>query len=47
MRMDPIKSNPRTLAERVTDPSDSEPLDIPFIILGAAIIALAFFAWIS
>ncbi len=47
MKYDPIQIDRKTLAERVTDHTDSEPLDIITCIVGAAIVAMMFFAWIS
>lgn len=47
MKHDPIIIDRRSLADRVTEPMAPEPLDIFTIVIGACIVALAFFAWIS
>lgn len=47
MKYDPIQTDRRTLAERITEPMAPEPFDILTCIIGAGIVAMMFFAWIS
>lgn len=47
MRMDPIIVDRTSLPDRILEPMAPEPLDLFFFILGTAILAMAFFAWIS